>query len=407
MNSLLSDLVLDSRIQVEFSDNFTYRFTFQSRVSSAPYFRRKLRKDTWQTVKLLGSGSYGNVSLHRCLTSEGKAELQAVKEIKKAIVSEGIDYYRELEAIAKFSQKKYEGLFVDFIGWYENDISVFIIMEYMEYGDLDLHLKGPLPENEAREVTLQIAEGLKLLHENGFAHRDLKPANIFVFHKGPDWWVKIGDFGFSKRVNEKDGLRSCVGTPVFLAPEVQMLYSPSINNQNDVLHYTEKVDIWALGAITFYMIFHDYPFSPWKSITLHQYMQGEAFPFPKSRPSEISKACKSFIKATMAPDASQRLSAKQATENEWLMLADFQLAKTASVKIKKENLSDSISTERLQEVLEPMQKCTSDGSNNDNISAGGNIRKHILPNNPESSAKTAETARSAGAYAEMHFRWLQ
>lgn len=106
MDSSLSDLVLDSRIQVEFSSNFTYRFTFQSRVSSAPFFRRRPRKDTWQAVKLLGRGSYGTVSLHKCLTSEGKAELQAVKTIEKTVISEGIDYYRELEAIAKFSQKK-------------------------------------------------------------------------------------------------------------------------------------------------------------------------------------------------------------------------------------------------------------------------------------------------------------
>lgn len=106
MDSSLSDLVLDSRIQVEFSGNFTYRFTFQSRVSSARYFRRRPRKDTWQTVKLLGRGLYGTVSLHRCLTSEGKAELQAVKTIEKAVISEGVNYYRELEAIAKFSQKK-------------------------------------------------------------------------------------------------------------------------------------------------------------------------------------------------------------------------------------------------------------------------------------------------------------
>lgn len=53
---------------------------------------------------------------------------------------------------------------------------MFIVMEYMEHGDLDSHLKRPLPENEAREITLQITEGLKSLHENGFAHRDLKPA---------------------------------------------------------------------------------------------------------------------------------------------------------------------------------------------------------------------------------------
>lgn len=57
-------------------------------------------------VKLLGSGSYGTVSLQKCLTSEGKVELQAVKMIGKAVVSDGIDYFKELEAIAKFSQKK-------------------------------------------------------------------------------------------------------------------------------------------------------------------------------------------------------------------------------------------------------------------------------------------------------------
>jgi hypothetical protein len=106
MDSSLSDLVLDSRIQVEFSTNFTYRFTFQSRVPSAPFFRRKPRKDTWQAVRRLGAGSFGTVSLHKCLTSEGEAELQAVKTIEKSVISRGIDYYRELEAIAKFSQKK-------------------------------------------------------------------------------------------------------------------------------------------------------------------------------------------------------------------------------------------------------------------------------------------------------------
>lgn len=49
-------------------------------------------------------------------------------------------------------------------------------MEYLEYGSLDSHLKCPLPEKEAREITLQIAEGLEVLHENGFPHGSLKPA---------------------------------------------------------------------------------------------------------------------------------------------------------------------------------------------------------------------------------------
>ena len=62
------------------------------------------------------------------------------------------------------------------MGWYESDNFVFIAMEYIEHGNLESHLTGPLPETEAREITHQVAEGLRDLHANNFAHRDLKPA---------------------------------------------------------------------------------------------------------------------------------------------------------------------------------------------------------------------------------------
>lgn len=106
MDASPSDLVLDSRIQVEFSGNVTYRFSTQSSVSSTQYLRRRPRKDAWQAVKILGCGSHGAVSLHKCVTNEGKSELQAVKMIEKAFVPRSGGYFKELEAIAKFSQKK-------------------------------------------------------------------------------------------------------------------------------------------------------------------------------------------------------------------------------------------------------------------------------------------------------------
>lgn len=53
--------------------------------------------------------------------------------------------------------------------------SIFIIMEYLELGDLETHLTRPLPEREARQVVCQVLEGLVFMHDNGFVHRDLKP----------------------------------------------------------------------------------------------------------------------------------------------------------------------------------------------------------------------------------------
>lgn len=102
-----ADLVADTKFRVEFNSDLVYRFSFQSKIAPGQNIRRKEKKDVWEKQRSVGIGSYGNVWLHRCLTSEGQAELQAVKMItKKSLSSGGIDLFKELEAIAKFSQRK-------------------------------------------------------------------------------------------------------------------------------------------------------------------------------------------------------------------------------------------------------------------------------------------------------------
>jgi serine/threonine protein kinase len=60
-------------------------------------------------------------------------------------------------------------------GWYENNASVFIAMEYFPHRDLQNYLSSPIPEGEVQEIAFQVLEGLAFMHDNGFAHRDLKP----------------------------------------------------------------------------------------------------------------------------------------------------------------------------------------------------------------------------------------
>ena len=48
-------------------------------------------------------------------------------------------------------------------------------MEYIRLGDLHYNLKSPLPEIEARDITLQILQGLDFMYKNQYAYRDLKP----------------------------------------------------------------------------------------------------------------------------------------------------------------------------------------------------------------------------------------
>ena len=47
-------------------------------------------------------------------------------------------------------------------------------------------------------ICVQIARGVKYVHERGLIHRDLKPTNCFLVGDGNT--VKIGDFGLSRHV---------------------------------------------------------------------------------------------------------------------------------------------------------------------------------------------------------------
>jgi serine/threonine protein kinase len=48
-------------------------------------------------------------------------------------------------------------------------------MEYLPYGDLNSFIEKGIPENEIKLITIQLLEGLAIMHENSFTHRDLKP----------------------------------------------------------------------------------------------------------------------------------------------------------------------------------------------------------------------------------------
>jgi len=110
----------------------------------------------------------------------------------------------------------------------------YIVMPLCE-GSLQDHIHGgPLPFEEAKEVALQIIDGLKEVA--GLVHRDLKPANI-LRHEG--MW-KIADFGIAKFVEDSTSLatlRDCLSPP-FAAPEQWQGERPA-----------PATDVYALGCI--------------------------------------------------------------------------------------------------------------------------------------------------------------
>lgn len=100
------DLVQDSRLETKFqSDGVCNTYT----ISNAESGQRLVKKEVkWIQGEKLGQGGFGSVWLQKCVSGEDEGRHRAVKEIVKAgSAGRGeIDYYRELEAIAKFSNAR-------------------------------------------------------------------------------------------------------------------------------------------------------------------------------------------------------------------------------------------------------------------------------------------------------------
>ena len=54
-----------------------------------------------------------------------------------------------------------------------------------------------LPEDKTRHIFIQLAKGIKEVHDNNIVHRDIKHLNVFISDSGPQPKVRIGDFGLA------------------------------------------------------------------------------------------------------------------------------------------------------------------------------------------------------------------
>ncbi|XTI95272.1 WD40 repeat-like protein [Cenococcum geophilum] len=311
------DLLDHFKLEAEVFPEHTLHFTYKK--NRARGGQEKIKKQ-WNRMESIGEGTFGKVWRELHYQLGGNQEVRAVKVIEKQrIKAYKVDFKKELLALAKFSKNEYQQaeVFVSFFGWFENDRSIFLAMEYFRNGDLARHIPTISTEDEVRQIATDLLDGLRIMHAEGFAHRDLKPQNIFVVQKPPQserWWVKIGDFGISKRVqNEDTALRTQTGTPHFQAPEIRGF----IDEDDESSGYSNAVDMWSLGCVVYYISARKVPFLRLSAI--RKFCQG-ALPFPKeSLYPRISETGIEFIKRLLVPQPTQRVSAKNALKDPWIM----------------------------------------------------------------------------------------
>lgn len=217
--------------------------------------------------KRLGRGAMGQVYLAR--DKKFDTRRVAVKTVRQDVLNS--EDLQEGEAIARFEREAQAAASiqhpntVSVTDFGETDDGVFyLVMEYVEGETLHrlLRREGTLPVKRAVRFLRQIADGVEAAHEIGILHRDLKPANIFLMQKGKssDGFIKVGDFGLAKIVNQTvtdfssnatPSSRGIIGTPEFMAPE----------QMQPELGVDIRADIYALGTIAYLMLGGRTPFT--------------------------------------------------------------------------------------------------------------------------------------------------
>lgn len=205
--------------------------------------------DKYFICDTIGKGSFGTVML--CIKKDNKFVL-AMKEIKSSLKEEHKKYFAtEVNNLKVLSHP-------NIVALYETvslNSNIYMFLEYIPDGDLTgkLDICKKLGEQTCKCIIYQISLALQYLHSFKIVHRDLKPANILLKssrHLSDDnLIIKVCDFGLSKNIDAESSLKSKVGTPMFVAPEV--LYSN---------RYDEKVDVWSLGIILYLCLSGSYPF---------------------------------------------------------------------------------------------------------------------------------------------------
>ncbi len=193
----------------------------------------------YRIVSWLGGGQFADVYL----VEDPITEQQYALKLSRRRQRETASLIQEAKVLASLSHKNIVRFYT--IDFYEERL--FIVLEYVSGKSLRRILEeaGPMSQDFAIQLIIQVLDALEYAHSQGVLHRDLKPENILIAENGT---VKITDFGLSVLMSGNFLEASVAGTPLYMAPEVW-----------DGKYYKSS-DLWAVSAILYELLAGKAPF---------------------------------------------------------------------------------------------------------------------------------------------------
>ncbi|MFX1257116.1 MAG: protein kinase [Promethearchaeota archaeon] len=319
----------------------------------------KTIKNLLYIIKQKGEGYAGRVYKARLLKDtnyEKKGKEVVIKLYNEWILAEPDQTSRidsELQTSIKINSenvvKSHELL--DF----ENHL--VLIMEYLPGITLSKWLEenNQLTFNKIVQISRQILQGLKAIHEQGLIHRDLKPDNIMINEDR----VVIMDLGVIKDINALTTItgNKFLGIIKYAAPEY--LFDEE---------YDHKIDLFSLGLILYELIFNESLIKTeyWtKNIIEHYFFQdrgpNDYIKFFTEFPNRFQQNEKKFLWILLnslleIKDIRIRLNTllEAIDSNVWENLNNWNLIKSQKIRYRRANLilSNLIAIKEIEKIIE-------------------------------------------------------
>ncbi|XP_023326889.1 cGMP-dependent protein kinase, isozyme 1 [Eurytemora carolleeae] len=202
--------------------------------------------DDLEVIATLGVGGFGRVELVKCRNRPTLA--YALKCLKKQHIVETQQQehvYSEKNILLACRHHFITRLFKTF----KDKKYIYMLMEASLGGELwtILRDRGWFDDSTTRFYIGCVVSAFDYLHSRGIIYRDLKPENLLLDKEG---YIKMVDFGFSKRIDSGRKTWTFCGTPEYVAPEI------ILNKGHD-----RAVDFWSLGILMYELLAGTPPFT--------------------------------------------------------------------------------------------------------------------------------------------------
>ncbi|KAK6753319.1 hypothetical protein RB195_012738 [Necator americanus] len=234
-----------------------------------------------QVGRLLGRGAYGEVRKGTVIRKNGNIVNVAVKTLtmRNELTRELI---REIMKEARTMRDLHHPNVVSLIGVVLIDHPLYILLEYVSGGALDVYLRRKrtkITKGERLSMAIGVALGMDYIHKANVIHRDIAARNCLYDRSNT---VKISDFGLARQGTSYK-MKTAQKMPIkWMAPESILTFT-----------FTQKTDVYTFGVLVFEIFAATGPYEDLRnSVVKKMIVDGVVNKFPSSTPDVVV----SFVK---------------------------------------------------------------------------------------------------------------